>query len=90
MVFICLKCSVVIPGRAFLRHLYELSIGVSKPHHLIRLSKDVKADLRIWQNVLLNFNGRSFFLEDRWHSSKNLKLFTDAAGSLGFGFYFWR
>ena len=81
-------CSVVIPGRAFLRRLFDLTIGVSKPHHLIRLNNEVKADLRIWQQFLYNFNGRSFFLEDIWHTSKSLKLFTDAAGSLGFGALF--
>ena len=37
---------------------------------------------------MLDFNGRSFFLEDRWHSSKTLRLFTDAAGSFGFGAIF--
>ena len=82
-------CSVVRPGRAFLRQIYDLAIiGVSKSHHLIRLTKEVKADLRIWQEFLLNFNGRSFFLEDRWYSSQHLHLFTDAAGSLGFGAIF--
>ena len=33
---------------------------------------------------LSSFNGRSFFLDDIWHSSDKLHLFTDAAGSLGF------
>jgi len=37
---------------------------------------------------LTNFNGRSFFLEDHWHSSDKLELYTDAAGSLGFGSVF--
>ena len=48
----------------------------------------MKADLRIWQEFLLYFNGRSFFLEDRRHSSKTLRLFTDAAGSFSFGAIF--
>ena len=81
-------CSVVIPGRAFLKHLYDLAIGVSKPRHLIRLTKEMKADLRIWQEFLLKFNGRSFFLEDWWLCSQHLRLFTEASGSLGFGAIF--
>ena len=81
-------CSVVIPGRAFSRRLYDLAIGVSKPHHLIRLTKEMKADLTIWQEFLLKFNGCSFFLEDRWRCSQHLRLFTDASGSLGFGAIF--
>jgi hypothetical protein len=30
------------------------------------------------------FNGRSFFLDDRWQNSSKLNLFTDAAGGIGF------
>jgi len=37
-----------------------------------------------------NFNGRSFFLEDVWGSSDTLKLYTDSAGSIGFGAVFGR
>lgn len=43
-----LTCSAVIPGRAFLRQLFDLPVSVSKPHHLTRLNKDVKADLEIF------------------------------------------
>ena len=53
-----------------------------------RLTKEVKADLRIWQEFLHKFNDRSFFLEDRWYSSQYMRLFTDAAGSLRFGAVF--
>ena len=44
--------------------------------------------LKLWQSFLTGFNGRSFFLEDFWDSSDKLELFTDAAGSLGFGAVF--
>ena len=49
-------CSVVVPGRAFLRRLIDLTKGVKSPHHFIRLSKSVKADLEIWQSF-----GNRFF-----------------------------
>ena len=39
---------------------------------------------------MTSFNGRSFFLEDVWDSSDILELYTDAAGSLGFGAVFGR
>ena len=42
-------CSVVVPGRAFLRRLIDLTKGVKLPHYRIRLTKSVKADLRLWQ-----------------------------------------
>ena len=42
-------CSVLVPGRAFLRRLIGLTVGIQCPHHLIGLSKDVKEDLKVWQ-----------------------------------------
>ena len=81
-------CSVVVPGRAFLRRLIDLTIGVRAPHFLIRLSREVKEDLRVWQTFLSGFNGRSFFLSDAWCTSTQLELYTDASGSLGFGAIF--
>ena len=54
-------CSVVVPGRAFLCRRIDLTKGVKSPHHFIRLSKSVKADLEHWQSFLLDFKGRSFF-----------------------------
>ena len=83
-------CTVVVPGRAFLRRLIDLTIGVRKPHFLIRLSKDVKEDLLVWQSFLSGFNGRSFFLADQWKNSNQLELYTDASGALGFGAVFGR
>ena len=80
--------SVIVPGRAFLRRLIHLTVGIQFPHHLIRLSKDVKEDLKVWQSFLSNFNGRSFFLEETWYSSSKLDLYTDASGALGFGAIF--
>ena len=81
-------CSVVVPGRAFLRRLIDLTKGIKFPHHFIRLTKSVKADLVIWQSFLDEFNGRSFFLSDVWNDSFSLNLYTDAAGSLGYGAVF--
>ena len=52
--------SVVAPGVAFMRCLYDLTQGVMKPHH-IRLRSDVKKDLHVWLTFLSSFNGISFF-----------------------------
>ena len=81
-------CSVVVPGRAFLRRLIDLTLGIRFPNHFIRLTREVKLDLQLWQSFLTNFNGRTFFLEDTWSSSDKLQLYTDAAGVLGFGALF--
>ena len=49
------------------------------------MNKSSKADLALWQSFLDDFNGRSFFLNDAWHDSLSLNLYTDAAGCLGYG-----
>ena len=81
-------CSVVVPGRAFLRRLINLTMGPLRPHHHIRLRKEAKLDIRMWVQFLQDFNGRAFFLSDRWETSCSLDLYTDAAASKGYGAIF--
>ena len=78
-------CSVVVPGCAFLRRLIVLTKGVKQSHHCIRISREVREDLRVWLSFLDHFNGKSFFLNEVWLSSQKLDLYTDASGALGFG-----
>ena len=63
-------CCVVVPGRAFLRRLIDLTRGVRKPTHHVRLTKESKYDLQVWLNFLRSYNGKSFFLGSRWYTSK--------------------
>jgi hypothetical protein len=58
------------------------------PHHFVRLNREVKVDLDVWHKFLVEFNGKIFFLDNNWNTSTQLKLYTDAAGSLGFGAMF--
>ena len=81
-------CSVVLPGRTFLRRLINVTVGVRRPTHLIRLTRDVKEDLKMWLQFLDHFNGKSFFLDFIWLSSRALNLYTDSSGSLGYGAIF--
>ena len=83
-----LACSVIQPGRAFLRRLIDLTVGIRSPHHLIRLNKEVKDDLKVWLSFLTEFNGRSFFIDDAWQNSSKLSLYTDSSAALGFGAIF--
>ena len=76
-------CSVVVPGRAFLRRLIDLTMGCYKPHHHIRLTQ-AKLDLGVWLDFLTHFNGRSFFLDEHFLTGAYLHLYTDAAGSIGY------
>ena len=43
----------------------------------------------MWVTFLDNFNGRAYFLSDRWETSSTLELYTDAAASKGHGAVFW-
>ena len=81
-------CQVIEPGRAFSRRLYDLSIGLSKPYHHVKLTCDVKEDLLVWKSFLENYNGRTFFLDYVWLSNTYLNLYTDAASTIGFGAVF--
>ncbi|XP_021342872.1 uncharacterized protein LOC110443160 isoform X1 [Mizuhopecten yessoensis] len=77
-------CSVVCPGRAFLRRLIDLTTKTNNPSHFIRLNMEARADMRAWSTFLDGFNGKSVFLNDIWLNSEHLKMYTDASGSLGY------
>ncbi len=81
-------CKAVAPGRAFLRRLVDLSCGVSKGHHHISLNIQARADIAAWLYFLQSFNGVSMFLHHKWSSSDAIKLFSDAAGNLGYAAVF--
>ena len=81
-------CSVIVPGRAFLRRLIDLTIGVRSPKFSIRLTRSVKEDLKVWLSFLAQYNRKSLFLPDVWNNSDKLSLYTDASGAIGFGAIF--
>ena len=81
-------CKVVVPGRTFLQRAINLTRGVPSRFHHIRLNKEFLKDLAMWKIFLSKWNGRSFFLESTPTPAHNLALYTDAAGSIGFGGYF--
>ena len=82
--FLSFVCKVVMPGRPFLRRLWDLTKGGAKPHHHIRLSKGAQLDLQAWAQFLRFHNGVTLLSDTRWITSKRLNLFTDAAGSGGY------
>ena len=67
--FLSFTCSVIVPVRTFLRRLINLTVGVKRPRHFIRLNRETKADLRLWLTFLESYNGKSFFLDYMWFSS---------------------
>jgi hypothetical protein len=76
-------CSVIIPGRAFLRRLFDLTVGHTCPRFRITLNSEARADLRAWYEFISHFNGKSCFLYRDWVSSDIIKLYSDAAGVHG-------
>ena len=80
-------CYVVISGRCFLRRLYNLCIGLTKPYQHVRISPEARKDLLTWKLFLSDFNGTAIFKYDPWISDECLHLFTDASG-LGYGAVF--
>ena len=74
-------CRVVVPGRAFLRRLQDLTKGVNHPLHFIRLNSEARKDLAAWKVFLESFNGRFICLPNRWTSSNSIRLFSDASGA---------
>ena len=81
-------CKVVVPGRCFLRRLYDLTKSVSNPSHRITLTKESRKDLKAWQIFVDNFNGKLLLQEHRWVTSDSLHFYTDASGTFGYGAVF--
>lgn len=77
-------CRIMPMGRVFSRRLSLATRGVQRPEHRIRLTKPLKADLAVWQTFLVSYNGRTCCQEPEV-SSVDISLYTDAAGSVGFG-----
>ena len=78
-------CGVILPARAFSRRLYNLSKGVSKSYHHIKITQDVKLDLCVWKTFLTNYNHKTLFLDLLWKDTNTLSLFTDSSTSVGYG-----
>ena len=66
-----------------MQRLIDLTMGVHKQHHHIRLTRETKLDLGVWLDFFFQWQvlllGRQFFLTDHY-----LQLYTDAAGGIGY------
>ena len=78
-------CSVVEPARAFSRRLYDLTLGITQPHHRIRITRSVREDLQVWRTFLLSYNRKSFFLDYKFLSQNILRFYTDSSSTIGYG-----
>jgi len=69
----------------FLQRMINLTQELPSRFHHIRLNQEFFRDLTMWKAFLVGWNGRSFFLDTAVTPSPDLELYTDAAGSVGFG-----
>ena len=76
--------SVITSGRAFLRRLHDITIGIKKPHHFIRLNRATKSDLHMWLQFLTHYNGRSILYPPSTSNSAALHFYSDASKT-GYG-----
>lgn len=65
---------VVLPGRAFLRRLIDLTVGIHNQNRHIDLKSPAKADMLAWIQFLEKFNGTHLFPAPDWSSPDALKL----------------
>ena len=77
-------CKIIAPGRAFLRRLFDLTIGVRSPHHRIRITAEARADIAMWLQFMSEYNGITMLSRQLWITSDKLHLHSDASGSIGF------
>lgn len=72
-------------SRAFNRRFYDSMMGLSRPNSHIRLTRALKEDMLLWLHFLDNFNGVAYFPHSEWVNSRAIQLYTDSAGTVGFG-----
>ncbi len=77
--------SVVRCGKAFLRRLINMQIGMSKPYALVRITEGARADLDLWKQFLNDYNGRNIISERFPVTSPTINLYSDASQKWGFG-----
>ena len=80
--FLSFAAKIVIPGRAFLRRLFD-SLRTPTPWH--RITPAMKADLHWWQDFLNDWDGLK--LLKHVDSRPTFYIWTDASGRLGMGGY---
>ena len=57
-----------------MRRLISLIMGIKEPFHYLRITQEAKSDLRTWSLFISEFNGKSMFLNDRFHCTRMLQL----------------
>ena len=68
-------CSVIIPGRAFLKRLFALTAGIKKPYHFVKITQAAREDLNTWLFFLNEYIGVTLYREEMFISEKVCHFF---------------
>ena len=79
-------CSVVAPGRPFIRRIYQTTWGLksNQPDFRVKVSAGMKDDLKVWLTFLEQYNGVTMFLPNDPVLDYDLGVFV-ASSLTGFG-----
>lgn len=80
--FLSFAAKIVIPGRAFLRRLFD---AIRRPVAIIRITSAMRADLQWWQTFLEHWDGLQLLRHVT--SRRTVYIWTDASGKCGLGGY---
>ena len=78
-------CTVIRPGRTFLRNAIPLLKMAKQQHHHIRLSVEIRSDLAWWKLFAASWNGTGLVIQP---NSTTYVITSDASGSWGCGAWF--
>ena len=78
---------VVLPGRTFVRRLFDAATSMPHIDTQTRLLPEAMDDIHWWAACCEDWNGKALFVNSKWTSSEDVKLWTDASGQ-GFGIAF--
>lgn len=63
--FLNFTCSVIVPGRAFLRRLFSATHGLTRAYHHARITSGMRADLAAWKiSCYISMVDLSFYMTD--------------------------
>ena len=81
--FLNFLCKAIYPGRAFTRRIYAHGSQLTKPHHHLKVDRELRLDLQVWETFLttpLIYN-RPFFDYDNSIKSEFVDFSTDASAN---------
>lgn len=83
-------CSVVEPGKPFLRRLYQMLWGLKKrvPHYRLKLTAGAKGDMTMWEHFLKHHNGTTMFLPVSAEDVRTVPIYVSVDLKKGFGIIF--